>query len=94
MATTNITIRIDKDLKTQLQELMSNLGMDVTTFFIMAAKQAVREQAIPFRPSMDRYNLETWKERWEVEYMKSHPEVARETYVDVDEMFKKVLAEE
>lgn len=94
MATTNITMRIDENLKAQLQELMSNLGMDVTTFFTMAAKQAVREQAIPFKPSMDRYNLETWKARWEVEYMKSHPDTAWETYDDVDEMFKEVLADE
>ncbi len=28
MATTNITIRMDEDLKVQLQELVSNLGME------------------------------------------------------------------
>lgn len=52
MANTNITIRIDEELKGQLQQLMSNLGMDLTTFFTLAAKQAVREQALPFRPRM------------------------------------------
>lgn len=52
MANTNITIRIDEKLKSQLQELMSNLGMDLTTFFTLAAKQAVREQALPFQPRM------------------------------------------
>lgn len=52
MASTNITMRIDEQLKSQLQELMSNLGMDVTTFFTLAAKQAVREQALPFQPRM------------------------------------------
>ena len=45
---TNVTMRIDETLKSQLQELMSNLGLDMTTFFTMAAKQAVREQALPF----------------------------------------------
>ena len=50
MANTNVTIRIDENLKAQLQELMSNLGMDITTFFTFAAKQAVREQALPFQP--------------------------------------------
>ena len=53
MATTNITMRIDEDLKSQLQELVSNLGMDMTTFFTISAKQAVREQRIPFAISMD-----------------------------------------
>ena len=43
MATTNITMRIDAGIKAQLQELMSNLGLDMTTFFTMAAKQAIRE---------------------------------------------------
>ena len=37
MANTNVTMRIDETLKVQLQELLSNLGMDMTTFFTMAA---------------------------------------------------------
>lgn len=56
MANTNITMRIDEELKGQLQELMSNLGMDLTTFFTLAAKQAVREQALPFQPRMIQEN--------------------------------------
>ena len=36
---TNITIRIDDDVKTQLQELVTELGLDITTYFTMAAKQ-------------------------------------------------------
>lgn len=58
MANTNITIRIDERLKADLQKLMSNLGLDMTTFFTLAAKQAVREQAIPFNVSMNvgKYN--------------------------------------
>ena len=35
MANTNVTMRIDEQLKSQLQELMSNLGLDMTTFFTM-----------------------------------------------------------
>ncbi len=59
MATTNITMRIDETLKAQLQELVSNLGMDMTTFFTISAKQAVREQRIPFSITMDVPNAET-----------------------------------
>lgn len=44
----NITIRIDDDTKKQLQELMTELGLDITTYFTMAAKQAIRERRIPF----------------------------------------------
>lgn len=32
MATTNITMRMDEELKAQLQELVSNLGMDMKPF--------------------------------------------------------------
>lgn len=38
---------------------MSNLGMDMTTFFTISAKQAVREQRIPFEISMDVPNADT-----------------------------------
>lgn len=53
MAITRITMRMDTELKKQLQELVSSLGLDMTTFFTMAAKQAVREQALPFYPSLN-----------------------------------------
>lgn len=61
MATTNITMRMDTVIKAQLQELMSDLGLDMTTFFTMAAKQAIREQRIPFEISMNIPNVETIK---------------------------------
>lgn len=61
MATTNITMRMDTSVKAQLQELMSDLGLDMTTFFTMAAKQAIREQRIPFEISRDIPNEETIK---------------------------------
>jgi DNA-damage-inducible protein J len=62
MATTSITMRIDENLKSQLQELMSDLGMDLTTFFTLAAKQAVREQALPFQPKIiNNYSQKAYK---------------------------------
>lgn len=63
MAKTNVTIEIDVTLKEQLQELLSNLGMDMTTFFTMAAKTAVREQTLPFKPNMDAgmYGIQAYK---------------------------------
>lgn len=63
MAKTNVTIEIDVTLKEQLQELLSNLGMDMTTFFTMVAKTAVREQALPFKPNMDAgmYGIQAYK---------------------------------
>ncbi len=90
MATTNITMRIDEDLKAQLQELVSNLGMDMTTFFTISAKQAVREQRIPFDISMNIPNEETREAIEEVQQMKKNPSLGK-SYTDVDEMMKELL---
>lgn len=91
MATTNITMRIDEKLKSQLQELVSNLGMDMTTFFTLSAKQAVREQRIPFDISMRVPNAETIEAMKEVEMMKKNPSLGK-TYTDVDSMMKELLS--
>ena len=91
MATTNVTMRIDEELKRQLQELVSNLGLDMTTFFTMSAKQAVREQRIPFEVSMNVPNEETRAAIEEVRQMKENPSLGK-SYTDVDEMMKELLA--
>lgn len=91
MATTNITMRIDTGIKAQLQDLMSDLGLDMTTFFTMAAKQAIREQRIPFEVSRDIPNAETVEALEEVRLMKQNPAFGK-TYTDVDEMMKELLS--
>jgi DNA-damage-inducible protein J len=90
MATTNITMRIDENLKAQLQELVSNLGMDMTTFFTISAKQAVREQRIPFTVSMNIPNEETKEAIEEVRQMKRNSSYGK-AYTDVDEMMRDLL---
>ncbi len=48
MATTNITIRIDKELKQQADELFADLGLNLTTAITAFVRQSVRDQKIPF----------------------------------------------
>ena len=91
MATTNITMRIDTGVKAQLQELMSELGLDMTTFFTMAAKQAIRQQRIPFEISRDLPNAETLEAMEEVKMMKQNPSVGK-AYTDVDKMMEELLS--
>lgn len=91
MATTNVTMRMDTNIKVQLQDLMSDLGLDMTTFFTMAAKQAIREQRIPFEISRDIPNLETREALEEVQQMKKNLSLGK-SYMDVDEMMKELLA--
>lgn len=90
MATTNITMRMDEELKSQLQELVSNLGMDMTTFFTVTAKQAVREQRIPFDISLNIPNSETKAAIEEVQKLKENPSMGK-SYTDIDQMMEDLL---
>lgn len=90
MATANVTMRMDEELKGQLQELVSNLGMDLTTFFTITAKQAVREQRIPFNISMEVPNAETRAAIEEVRKMKENPSMGK-SYTDIDQMMEELL---
>ncbi len=90
MATANVTMRMDEELKSQLQELVSCLGMDMTTFFTITAKQAVREQRIPFDISMNVPNAETRAALEEVRKMKENPAMGK-SYADVDQMMEELL---
>lgn len=86
----NITMRIDDDVKTQLQELVTELGLDITTYFTMAAKQAIRERRIPFEVSANTPNVDTQDAFAEVLAMKNNPSDYK-GYTDVDEMMKELL---
>ena len=47
-ATTNINIRIDKNIKQEAETLFEKLGMSVSGAINIFFRQAIRQQAIPF----------------------------------------------
>ena len=47
----NVNIRMDKDLKKQVEKLFEEFGMNMTTAFTIFAKAVVREKKIPFEIS-------------------------------------------
>ena len=49
----NMSFRVDKNLKKQADELFKNLGMNTSVALNMFLSQSVREQSIPFVPSME-----------------------------------------
>lgn len=51
MATANVTIRMDAELKAAMEELCRDLGMNMTTAFTIFAKKATGENRIPFEVS-------------------------------------------
>ena len=48
MATVNVTIRMDENLKKQAEELFSDFGLSFNAAMVMFTKQSIREQRIPF----------------------------------------------
>jgi len=46
--TTNISIRMDADLKAQADALFAELGMNLSTAFNIFVRQSLREGGIPF----------------------------------------------
>ena len=51
--TTNLSIRIDRDLKDEADKIFSALGMNLTTAITVFVRQAVRLKKIPFEIALD-----------------------------------------
>jgi len=46
--TTNLSIRIDRDLKDEADQIFNAMGMNLTTAITIFVRQAVRQKKIPF----------------------------------------------
>ena len=57
--TTNISIRMDADLKAQAEALFNELGMNLTTAFNIFVYRSLREGGIPFKVRLEQPNKET-----------------------------------
>ena len=89
-ATTNISIRMDAELKTQADALFNELGMNITTAFTIFVRQALREGRIPFDISLNQPNRETLAALLEAERISKDPYV--KGYTDLDELFSELKA--
>lgn len=45
---TTISLRLDDKMKKELDEMCEEMGMNLTTFFMIYAKKALRDRKIPF----------------------------------------------
>ncbi len=90
MPNVNVTIRMDSDLKNQADDLFNELGMSMTTAFNLFAKQAVREQKIPFNISLNVPNKETIDALNEFKAMISNKENYKR-YDSFDDLMKETL---
>ena len=53
MAQTNLSVRIDSDLKEQFNAFCTEIGMSMSTAICIFAKKTVREKRIPFNVGME-----------------------------------------
>ena len=53
LATTNLNIRTDKDIKEQAEEIFNELGLNMSTAINMFLRTAIREHGIPFELKLD-----------------------------------------
>lgn len=53
MAQTLVNIRMDEELKKNMEQTCQELGMNMTTAIIIFAKKMTREKRIPFEVSVD-----------------------------------------
>lgn len=88
--TTNISIRMDSDLKTQADTLFNELGMNISTAFNIFVRQALREGKIPFEISLNQPNRETLAALMEAERIAKDSSV--KGYSDLDELFHDLKA--
>lgn len=84
-STTNISIRMDSELKAQADAFFGELGMNLSTAFNVFVRQSLREGRIPFDISLSQPNKETIAAMLEAERIAKDSSV--KGYNDLDELF-------
>ena len=84
MASVNVTIRMDANDKAQVEKLFSEFGLTMNAAFNMFAKQALREQSIPFKINnitdiqyIDSKTLMQLSKKSDKKYHKAYEELAK-----------------
>ncbi|MCI6753726.1 MAG: type II toxin-antitoxin system RelB/DinJ family antitoxin [Lachnospiraceae bacterium] len=83
--TTNISIRMDSDVKAEADALFNELGMSLTTAINIFVRESLREGGIPFAVKIDNPNKETIAAMLEAKKVAKDP--STKGYNDLDELF-------
>jgi len=87
MSTSLINVRLDASLKQEAEELFSELGLNMTSAISMFLRQAVRDQAIPFRVcKYPKPNATTIAAMREAERLAHDPNA--KSYTNVEDLLK------
>ena len=83
----NVSFRIDSDLKAQADALFSQLGMNMTTAFYIFLRQSVREGCIPFEITLNTPNSETVAALIEAQQLMNNPDTKK---YDIEDALKEL----
>lgn len=92
MATTNINVRVDTDLKREAEALFSDLGLNMSTAITMFLKNAVNNNGIPFEVKRPLPNAVTRAALAESEEMIKNPG-SYKRYSSFDELLNELADE-
>ena len=84
--TTNITVRMDSDIKKQCEAIYGELGINLTTAINVFLRQSLHAGGFPFDVRLDQPNKETMTAMLEAERIARDPPVKR--YSDVEEALR------
>ena len=91
MATTNINVRVDTELKQSAEALFDDLGLNMSAAITMFLKSAVSHDGIPFEVKRFTPNAETRAALAEYDEMKKNPGEYKR-YGSFDDLMTEVLA--
>lgn len=89
MATTNMSIRMDAELKKQAETMLSDMGLNMTTAMNMFLRQVVRQGKIPFEIATDIPNAETLAAMQEMDDMLTG-KIPAKKYASTKELFEEL----
>ena len=92
MATTNINVRVDSELKQEAEELFNDLGLNMSSAINMFLRSAIMHDGIPFEIKRQIPNAETRAALNEYEEMRKNPGQYKR-YESFDDMLDEVFAD-
>lgn len=88
MAMTNLNLRLDSDMKAQVESILNDMGLNFTTAVNIYFKQILRTGEIPFKIKVDVPNAETLKAMEETEKLIRSADT--KYYIGAGELFKDI----
>ena len=91
--TTTMNIRIEPSLKKEVEEILKDLGMNISDAITIYFKQIVLTDSIPLQIKRPKFNRETLEAIKEADEIKKHPDNYK-SYNNIYEIIEEIDNEE